>query len=250
MKYLLALLIVFCNTAFAQVPVLLYHRISDNFIPGDTVVSPARFKEHIQTIKALGYTTVTVSQVARALEGKITLPPKSVAITFDDGWKDNLIAAKELSSAGMTGTFYFLSGMYDDQHLSKREMQEMAGYQFEIGIHSHTHFLHYADDLKKLDVATMVGEVFMSKQIIEDVIGRPVSSIAWPFGYHTAETLEYAAKLGLTSSATLINWNGPDRRVIEYVQTPMDIRRLTVSGACGVEELTSMLETGALNLCR
>lgn len=75
--------------------VLLYHRIAD--LAGDPqrlAVSRARFAEHLAVIAERGVPTTVEGLVDLAHEQ--TLPAGAVAVTFDDGYADNLHAAAPL----------------------------------------------------------------------------------------------------------------------------------------------------------
>jgi hypothetical protein len=71
--------------------ILMYHMVS-NFVPGARFnglrVRPDRFEAQLAWMKARGYTFYTVS---RLWDEWNDLPDKAVAITFDDGYADNLV---------------------------------------------------------------------------------------------------------------------------------------------------------------
>jgi peptidoglycan/xylan/chitin deacetylase (PgdA/CDA1 family) len=75
--------------------VLLYHRVamleSD---PWSLAVSPHHFAEHLQVLRAHADALSVRETVRRAREG--TLPRRAVALTFDDGYRDNLLHAQPL----------------------------------------------------------------------------------------------------------------------------------------------------------
>ena len=75
--------------------VLLYHRIADTEIdPHQLCVSPRHFAEQLTVLKQ-GYTPLSLPQCVDAMrQGR--LPRHVVVITFDDGYADNLHAAKPL----------------------------------------------------------------------------------------------------------------------------------------------------------
>lgn len=53
------------------------------------VISPERFREDLEYLKAHGYNTVFISQVAAYYEKGEPLPEKPVMLTFDDGYLNN-----------------------------------------------------------------------------------------------------------------------------------------------------------------
>jgi peptidoglycan/xylan/chitin deacetylase (PgdA/CDA1 family) len=75
--------------------VLVYHRVAE--VQGDPwgiAVHPERFDEHLQVLRRYG-TLMTVNEMVRRSASR-TLPKRAIAITFDDGYADNLLVAKPL----------------------------------------------------------------------------------------------------------------------------------------------------------
>lgn len=228
-----------------SVPVLIYHRISDTEPPSAEVISAARFKEHLQLLQALGYTTVTAEQVRRHMLGELTLPARSVAITFDDGWKDQLIAAGIMNELGISGTFYVISGFFNNpQYFSEKDTIALSENPlFEIGSHSHTHFVK--TNIHALNHCMVAEELAISKKILERLLKKPVMSFAWPYGLMTKETIYIASKLGYSSTMMVnsVTDNKPG-------MSPLDIHRLNIDGRCTMEQLKVMVETGQLVKCQ
>lgn len=230
-----------------QVPVLMYHRVTSDLPPSDTVVSPWTLANHLDMIRQLGYTTITVSELARFMDGKISLPENSVAITFDDGWKDNMIAARMLVERKMSATFYVLSGAFNHHmYLSKDEVIWLSQYRnFEIGAHSHTHFMEWVGRMDTVDDRIMIGEIVMSKVILEDLIGKPVNSFAWPFGYSRQNVLKKMLAIGFTST---VHVNSESRNTVG--DDVIKISRINVDGNCNADHLRQMLEKASLIECK
>jgi peptidoglycan/xylan/chitin deacetylase (PgdA/CDA1 family) len=252
MKIIISLLLSLSSVAaHAQtkqtVPVLMYHEVHETKAPGNEVVREARFREHMQFLKDNGYTTITVSKLVNFMNGNLELPVKSVAITLDDGWRSNLTAAKILEELNLNATFYILSGaFFDPQYLSENDVIYLSkNKNFEIGAHSHTHFMSWASDLSKMDTKIMDNELSMSKSILENTIKKPVKSFSWPFGYTRPGSIESASRLGFTSTV-LVNQTTDNSAGM----TPLEIRRISVSGLCNATQLGEMLVSGRLNLCK
>jgi len=94
---------------FMQVSlVLMYHRVADiNTDPWQLSVSPRHFSEHLEVLQKLAC-SLRLDRLASALiKGKI--PKRSVVITFDDGYIDNLHTAKPLLERFHIPATFFLS---------------------------------------------------------------------------------------------------------------------------------------------
>jgi peptidoglycan/xylan/chitin deacetylase (PgdA/CDA1 family) len=75
--------------------VLLYHRIADEPVdPYGLCTPPARFEEHLQVVREIGR-PMALSDLVDAL-GNGSLPDRAIALTFDDGYLDNLERAEPI----------------------------------------------------------------------------------------------------------------------------------------------------------
>jgi peptidoglycan/xylan/chitin deacetylase (PgdA/CDA1 family) len=90
--------------------ILLYHRVADApFDPWGLAVSPRRFAEQCAWLAAKR-TPLALDDFCRRMRDG-TLPQSAVALTFDDGYADNLHAAKPaLEAAGVPATVFLSTG--------------------------------------------------------------------------------------------------------------------------------------------
>lgn len=72
-------------------------------------VTPDAFDRHIAYL-ASRYRVLPLPEATRYLRDGKTLPANTVCITFDDGYADNLAAARVLNRHGVSGTFYITAG--------------------------------------------------------------------------------------------------------------------------------------------
>jgi peptidoglycan/xylan/chitin deacetylase (PgdA/CDA1 family) len=94
-----------------RVMALVYHGIgSAGDTDGGFVVSPARFGEHLATLRAAGMHVVTAADVAWSFALGQPLPDRAVMISFDDGRSDAMLFADPLlEQAGMKATMFVIS---------------------------------------------------------------------------------------------------------------------------------------------
>jgi len=90
--------------------ILMYHRISKpGCDPWGLCVSPVRFAEQMRALKAHRIVLPMSEFVARLQ--KRDLPPLAAAVTFDDGYLDNLTVAKPiLDQVGVPATVFLMTG--------------------------------------------------------------------------------------------------------------------------------------------
>jgi peptidoglycan/xylan/chitin deacetylase (PgdA/CDA1 family) len=191
-----------------QTPIILtYHSISilsSKFDPYDTSVSPDDFAAHMQYLHEDGYQVVRLSDAIRAMRRGRALPPKAVAITFDDGYRDNYTEAfPVLSHYGFPATIYLVAdcvggaAVWDGETGSQlplmtwEEAREMQDAGIEFGSHTRTHAA-----LPTLPPQDAKREICASKHIIEDKLGSPVQTLAYPYEQFDQQALEIAEACG------------------------------------------------------
>jgi peptidoglycan/xylan/chitin deacetylase (PgdA/CDA1 family) len=83
----------FNKSLLGNCAVLLYHRVTNiDTDPQLLVVKPHNFDNHIKLIKNK-YNLLSIEELQKCLVNKTTIPPNSIAITFDDGYADNYLQA-------------------------------------------------------------------------------------------------------------------------------------------------------------
>lgn len=90
--------------------ILLYHRVAEvDSDPWSLCVTPQHFAEHLEVLRKYTY-PVQLQQLTQAIEDR-KLSSRSVVITFDDGYADNLHNAKPLlEHYGIPATVFLASG--------------------------------------------------------------------------------------------------------------------------------------------
>lgn len=178
-------------------PFLLYHKI-DKPSPDAKVrgafTYPAKFERQLAFLAKRGVQFRTASEMVEHFHSTGGFPPRSVAITFDDGWKDNYTNAFPiLKKYGATATIFIVPsvlGTITDQitaegeapreHMTIDDVREMAAAGIEFGSHTMHHKL-----LPEVPVDVAESEIRDSKKVIEEMLGRECRVFAYPAGFFT-----------------------------------------------------------------
>ena len=93
--------------------ILMYHRIADELVDHwGLAVSPTHFEEQLQVLRRTRHPFPLTDFVRNLKSG--TLPSDAVALTFDDGYVDNLVAGKpRLAAADVPATVFLATGYLD-----------------------------------------------------------------------------------------------------------------------------------------
>src|SRR4051812_33984731 len=93
--------------------ILMYHRIADEPVDNwGLAVSPALFEEQLHVLRRTRHPFPLTDFVHNLIAN--TLPSNAVTLTFDDGYVDNLVAARpRLAAADMPATVFLTTGYLD-----------------------------------------------------------------------------------------------------------------------------------------
>lgn len=228
------------------VPILMYHAISEKaarrFLP--FAVAPKEFESHIRFLRVERYTTYTVSGYLRALDtGKLAAKP--IVLTFDDGFADFFETVMPvLMNNAMTATLYAVSGAVGGTSgwlsssgeenrplMNWPQLASIAKSGIEIGAHSVT---HPALDLVPLKIAR--AEIAGSKKTLEDRLGMPVQSFAYPYGYYSRKIRDIVEEEGF-SSACAVNYAASSAAEDRFLLSRQIVRRgTTLAGLAAILE--------------
>ncbi|MBN2570205.1 MAG: polysaccharide deacetylase family protein [Deltaproteobacteria bacterium] len=103
------------NRFLSKAVILLYHRVSDTKNdPQLLCVSPENFKDQLVFLKS-NFTILSLNELVTTLDDR-KIPDRSVVVTFDDGYADNLHNAKPiLESTKTPATIFITSGKLGDK---------------------------------------------------------------------------------------------------------------------------------------
>jgi len=118
----------------------------------------------------------------------------SVAITFDDGFKNNLdIAIPILEKHQLPATIFLTTDFISNSNnsfLNWEQVEELSKSNLiELGAHGASHA-----NLKCLDKGDLNRELLESKSCIESVSGKPVRYLAYPSGGYCKHSMELVQK--------------------------------------------------------
>lgn len=132
-------------------PILLFHRVCDLASTDPLTVPPERFKAMCKLL-ASSFRVVPLARVFEWVQAKLPLPERTVAITFDDCYQDNLHAAHILAEFGLPATFFIPTTFVGTDHtfswdhhlprlpnLNWNDLYTIQQLGHEIGSHSVTH---------------------------------------------------------------------------------------------------------------
>ncbi len=190
------------------VRVLTYHRFGPAERMPFTVTKEA-FESEMAFLAREGR-SVSLADIERHVRGEIALKDGSVLVTMDDGDPSVLrVALPILQKHRVPSVLYALGGAPEGYDvLTPAELREVASGGVTIGSHTVNH-----RSMGTLPRDEAMAEAFDSKARLEDVVGAPVTSFAYPFGTRrdvSADAARILVEAGYTTGFTSLH--GPVRQ--------------------------------------
>jgi peptidoglycan/xylan/chitin deacetylase (PgdA/CDA1 family) len=201
------------------VPVLMYHSIGNEAKIVKLFVSPESFEKQMKFLYKNHYNVVGLEKIIFYIEKKEKVPPKTVAITFDDGYYNNYqYAYPILKMYKLPATlFVIVDKIGQPGWLNWRELREMSDSGiFTIGSHTRAHYWLPALGTKKLE-----HELVSSKKILEERLGKRVDLFCYPLGAFDQRVRDAVIRAGYRSAVATNpgrSYPSNDRYVIKRVR--------------------------------
>jgi peptidoglycan/xylan/chitin deacetylase (PgdA/CDA1 family) len=219
--------------------ILMYHAIGQSRDPPARFVVPeGRFRRQMAWLHRRGYNVVGLDELVRCHRENLMPPAKSVALTFDDGYTDNIdLALPVLKHYGFTATFFLsttrgtATGRAEEPAVSTREdgldgrprvsLQQATRFLEcgTVGAHTRTH-----PDLTTLSPPEADREISGSKTDLETALGRRVNLFAYPYGRFDNRVRQLVADAGYLAACS--TEPGRNRAATDRYQ----LRRFSVDG--------------------
>jgi len=243
------------NVNIAYPRILMYHMVSPHLPKSKSKfnrlrVPPEEFEKQLKWLKKNNWTSMTMAE----LEKLDVIPPKTVILTFDDGYADNYMNAFPLlKKYTMKATIYLVVNRFDKTWASDKDtkqsseelnlepmlshdmVQEMlASGLIEFGSHTLNHV-----NLPTLSAEKKQTEIAQSKIMLEEQYAILCESFAYPFGFFDPEDVSLIEKNGYTNAVTTINgyeaWENTNK---------FQLKRVMISGRQGMIDFMLKITKG------
>jgi peptidoglycan/xylan/chitin deacetylase (PgdA/CDA1 family) len=199
--------------SYKPIPILMYHSITA--MPKGTVmrslhVPPKLFKLQMWLLKIMGYQGLSMGELQPYLTGEKI--GKVVGITFDDGFKNNLVEALPiLKKNGFSATCYIISqnigginhwdlkkGIDENPLMDDGEIKQWINNGMEIGSHTQNHIR-----LTESGIKTATKEITQSKLDLERQFDCSIDHFCYPYGNYNDEIVAITKKAGYNTATTV-----------------------------------------------
>ena len=246
-----------------DMPVLMYHNLSEEESTSSTTVSKGRFDEQMQALRDAGFTPVSPEEVSGYVKTGTPLPDKPIMITFDDGYMSNYsLAYPILQNYNFKATIFVIgvsfgkttykeTGQPITPHFGADEATIMTDSGL-ISIQSHTYDLHNVeafDDPFRTGVMRMMSEseeeyiavlrndYAKMQALLEDTGG--IKALSFPYGRASVLSTILFNELGCEMTFTIKE--GINTLVKGMPQSLLELKRFNVTDDLTGEELITKI---------
>ncbi|MBL6665389.1 MAG: polysaccharide deacetylase family protein [Flavobacteriaceae bacterium] len=123
---------------------------------------------------------------------------KALILSFDDGPKEDRKIVSLLNQYNLKGTFHLNSGRLSDENMITEEEVKTLYTGHEISLHGYNH--QGMTNLSNIDYIYEIGE---DRRLLEQVSGRLVRGLAYPFGSYNVDAIPTMKDLGVEYARTV-----------------------------------------------
>lgn len=180
-----------CHALYKRKAVIpLFHRVDDSLADNPISCSTKVFRTYCDFFRDY-FLVVPLQELVDKLSRGADIS-HHLAITFDDGYKDNsMIAAEELQKRNLPGCFFVVTDFIEtdrvpwwdaergikSEWMTWADVRSLKAAGFEIGAHTVNHF-----DLGKIQGAQAEGEIVGSKKRLDRELQTDTKLFSYPFG--------------------------------------------------------------------
>ena len=229
-----------------NLPILMYHHIdasgSNTF--KQWRVTPEDFETQLRYLRDVGYYSINLETWSQAIAKKQALPGKAICLTFDDGYTSFYDHAWPLlKEYGFSATVFLVAdriGQHNDwdasygDRLDLMHWEQLRDLQAEgvtFGSHTMTH-----RSLTLLSAKEIVEEGARSRAMLEEKLGTPIRTIAYPYGDTDPAIAHLMGACGYLAGVTC------DAGLSNIKSFPLLLPRQEITGFDQLKEFITKLE--------
>jgi len=186
---------------FQTIPILTYHRFAQD-CPSPLCMPAAAFRAQMRYLKDNRYHVLTADELLAFVQHRRPLPPRSVLITIDDGYRSVYeIAYPILREFDFSAVLFIYTELIDVSPiaLTWNQLAEMRRNGFAVGSHTirHSDLTLPREGESGAEFAARVdSELVGSKQVLDRRLGQDTWLLAYPYGNYDPKVVASSQRAG------------------------------------------------------
>ncbi|MFD1063448.1 polysaccharide deacetylase family protein [Winogradskyella litorisediminis] len=235
----------------SKLPILMYHSVSTSDAESrGLTISTSNFEAQLKFLQSKGFQSFHFKD----LEHLKSLPKRSIVITFDDVYVNQLeLAVPLLKQYGFKACFYvpfkYVNGKNDwdegeKQIMSLEQLQSLDSEIIELGMHSFAH-----GNYKNMSLEASAEDLKKSKEFIEASGLKIYRTLAYPYGKYPTSNPEKDSFFKLLQNNNIKYGLRIGNRVNRFpFKNAYEIQRIDIKGEDTLAKFKLKLRFGKLKL--
>ncbi len=196
--------------------ILMYHSVGQSYKEDALLEVPLDiFEKQMKFLREHKYNVISLEKLAEMIEIGESVPPKTVVLTFDDGYEDNYTRVfPVLKKYNLPATiFVIVNYLGKERHMGERSYKfmtvEMLKEMSDSGLvtfGSHTLDHVFLPEIKDRD--ELKRQLYDSKNELEKLTGKPVNLFCYPVGGYNPVVENMVKELGFKAAVTTFPKHG------------------------------------------
>lgn len=207
--------------------VLEYHHVAED-TPPSTSITPAAFAAQMDYLAEHDFNVLALDDIVARLRAGQSLPPRTVALTFDDAYRSVYTEVfPRLSDRGWPFTVFASTNYIDEglnNHVTWDQLREMAAAGVTVGNHSlsHPHLVRRRSDESRAQWLDRVRrEITGAQERLQQELDDPARLFAYPFGEYSHEVQRIVRELDFVGFGQQSGGFGPESDFTNLPRFPL-----------------------------
>lgn len=174
----------------------MYHRVWEG-VNDKITVTPKQLREHFSYLRFHGYSSISLPVFLDVLAGKVQAPPRSFLLTFDDGYKNNMVFAYPLlKEYGYKAVFFIIGNTLNGKAAEEKEainekmtladLQKLDPSIVQLALHGYNHTSYGDQSLNKIK-----DDITQNIKAFEKSGCNFFKVLAYPYGQRPSSKTEF-----------------------------------------------------------
>ncbi len=212
--------------------ILMYHNFyTQGKQKGGYYIRLDDFEHNLKTLNEYGFESISIRDLYDFMKFNKKIPPRSVILTFDDGFKSFLDAYPLLKKCGYGGVVSLITGYIGSVwELNEHEIEELAKSGIEFASHTskiHNDFKKYIDEKK---FAIIAHDIKDSRKCFDNILHIKTIAFTYPWGVGSSNK---EVRQILVENGFYVGFDTWKRRVNRFGEDPLSSVRIDISETSG-----------------
>jgi len=227
----------------------MYHSVTVNGPVDYLTIRAADLEQQLQYLHEQGYTTISTQQLIDHQYAQQPLPPKSVLLTFDDGYHDNytllyplLVKYRMKALVFLVASLVRQTGQVssEDKFMSEEQLREMDAGVVEFGLHTFNH-----SSYREMTATQIAEDIDQCRALLQKMRVPVMPVLAYTYGAYPKNGQPWRAMTQVLKGKNIRLAFRIGNRLNQFpVKEPYVVQRIDIRGNESFRQFQKKLKRG------